>query len=360
MQKKPNGRPGSLFRYKLMHGAIILIFLIIFGSLICLPAAADPSGTPLRIGVLANKGTDECIASWQPTIDYLNTALPNYKFTLVPLTFANITRATADQDIDFVLSNPAITADLEAHYGVSNILTMNNYYDGHYVKEFGGVIITSSNRQDIRTSLDLKGKRVAAAGENSFGGWYSVLRELKSQGIDPERDFASLHFSESHPGVVISVLNGEADAGIVRTGTLEQMQDEGKIRISDFSIFPPTDKYQNHDFPYLYSTRLYPEWSLAKLPQTDDAAASTVAIALLNITPDHPSAKAAKMGRWTIPVNYQSIHDCLKEIGAPPYENTVVTTPMDIIRDNLWWIVGGLFVISALIFITARYRETNR
>jgi signal transduction histidine kinase/ABC-type phosphate/phosphonate transport system substrate-binding protein len=358
--KKPRCWPGPPSRLKIHRGFIVLILLLVFQSLICFSVAADSSPAPLRIGVLANKGIEDCKASWQPTIDYLDATLPGYRFELVPLTFANITRAIADHDVDFVLSNPGISADLEVNYGVSNILTLNNYDEGHFIKEFGGVLFTRRDREDIRTYHDLAGKRIVAAGNNSFGGWYSVLRELKDQGIDPDRDFASLRFSESHTGVVTSILKEEADAGIVRTGTLEQMQDEGKIHIADFSVFPPPEHYRDPAFPYLYSTRLYPEWTLAKLPQTDDAAASSVAIALLKVTPDLPAARAAKMGRWTIPVNYQSVHDCLMEIRAPPYENYGVITPADLLREYLFWILAIVLLITSLTLITVRYVRANR
>ena len=256
-------------------------------------------------------------------------------------TFENISAATADHDIDFVLSNPGIFADLEVKYGISNILTLNNFRRGHFLNEFGGVIIARKDRQDIRTYNDLKGKRIIAAGKNSFGGWYSGFRELKSHGIDPAKDFASLRFSESHPDAVLKVLSGEADAGIVRTDTLEQMEDEGKITLADLYVFPPDAQYQSPDFPLLYSTRLYPEWAFAKLHQTDDSVASAVAVALLSVTPDNPAAKAAKIGGWTSPVNYESVHDCLKEIRAPPYENYGVITLEDIVRQYLFGIIAA-------------------
>jgi ABC-type phosphate/phosphonate transport system substrate-binding protein len=335
----------------------VIVLAAITIAVVCIPVAAGPADAPLRVGILANKGIDECVASWQPTVDYLNTAVPGQTFVLVPLTFENITSAAAAGEVDFILANPGVTAQLEAQYGASNILTMNTWDDSQYVKEFGGVIITKSNRTDIRSYGDLKGKHVFAAGKNSFGGYYSVLRELRANGIDPDSDFASLKFSDSHTAVVTGVLAGEADAGIVRTGTLEQMAEEGKISISDFSIFPHPAGNGTGSFPYVYSTRLYPEWPLTKLSKTDDDASSAVVVALLKITPDHPAAKAARMGRWTVPVNYQSVHDCLKEIGAPPYDNPVTRGPVTSAQRSASWVAGaaGAIAVVAILLAAVRY-----
>ncbi|OPX64854.1 MULTISPECIES: sensor histidine kinase [unclassified Methanoregula] len=337
-----------------------LLLLLVLTAWCMVPVTAENATTDVRIGVLANQGIETCRVLWQPTIDYLNTALPRYHFELVPLTFENITPAVAEGDVDFVLSNPGIDAALEDTYGTSRMLTLNTYHDGQFIKEFGGVIIARSDRGDIRSYLDLKGKRVVAAGNNSFGGWYSAYREILEHGIHPDRDFASLTFSESHTVVVDDVISRKADAGIVRTGILEQMQEEGKISLSDLYIFPPDDKFASPGYPYLYSTRLYPEWAFSKLNRTDDTVASSVAFALLSITPDMPAAKAAKMGRWTIPVNYESVADCLKEIRAPPYENYGVITPGELVRQYLYWIVAVTILIIILVALSARLTIANR
>lgn len=339
-------------------GSLFLLMLLLAGC--TSPADAGASNNTVYIGVLANQGIENCRVSWQPTVDYLNTAIPEYHFVLIPLTFGNITSAVAAGEVDFVLSNPGIDIALENTYGTSRMLTLNTYETGQYIKEFGGVIIARRDRGDIRTYQDLKQKNVVAAGNNSFGGWYSAYREIKARGIDPARDFASLTFSDSHSEVVTDVLNRKADAGIVRTGILEQLQGEGKISLSDLYIFPPDEKNAEPGYPYLYSTRLYPEWTFSKLPRTNDTIASSVAVALLSVTPDTPAARAAKMGRWTIPINYQSVTDCLREIRAPPYENYGVITLEDLVQQYLYWILAVIILISILLVITTRLTIVNR
>jgi ABC-type phosphate/phosphonate transport system substrate-binding protein len=83
----------------------------------------------------------------------------------------------------------------------------------------------------------LAGHKLAAVSEQSFGGWVAAYREIDSIGLSLN-SFASLDFLGTHDDVVYAVSNGKADAGIVRTDTLETMASEGKIELSDFKAIP--------------------------------------------------------------------------------------------------------------------------
>ncbi|MEW8013200.1 MAG: PhnD/SsuA/transferrin family substrate-binding protein, partial [Candidatus Thiodiazotropha endolucinida] len=62
--------------------------------------------------------------------------------------------------------------------------------------------------------------------------------------------------------VVRAVLDGRADAGTVRTDTLERMAETGLIELERIKLLNPMPVA---DFPYRLSTRLYPEWPMAAL-----------------------------------------------------------------------------------------------
>ncbi|MFT5699647.1 MAG: ABC-type phosphate/phosphonate transport system substrate-binding protein [Desulforhopalus sp.] len=105
-----------------------------------------------------------------------------------------------------------------------------------------------------------------AVAEKSFGGWQVSWRYLKDKGIDPHHDFKKLLFGGHHETVVIAVINGDVDAGCVRTETLEQMVTEYKINFHDIAVLDP--QVQDSQFPFLQTTQLYPEWPLAKAQHT--------------------------------------------------------------------------------------------
>lgn len=84
-------------------------------------------------------------------------------------------------------------------------------------------------------------------------------------GVDPDRDCSEYNEMHEHDNVVFAVKNGPVDVGAIRTDMLETMQQEGRIKVSDSKIINAiTD-----GFPFIRSTRLYPEWPMACLAQVD-------------------------------------------------------------------------------------------
>jgi two-component system sensor histidine kinase/response regulator len=159
-----------------------------------------------------------------------------------------------------------------------------------------------------------------AVSESSLGGWLMARREFEAAGIDPYGDFKALHFDETHDRVVYAVRDRVVDAGTVRTETLEELSAEGNINLADFFVFPRVNDTEVPT-PYLCTTREYPNWPMAKVRHTPDDLAEKVAVALLQMPPDGPAARAAGSAGWTIPLNYQPVHDCLKELRVGPYTN---------------------------------------
>ena len=70
----------------------LLVLLILF-------ITADAGyGYDIRIGVLADSGPEKCQKMWNPTAKYLSEKLPEYTFTIVPLSFDNISAAFRNED----------------------------------------------------------------------------------------------------------------------------------------------------------------------------------------------------------------------------------------------------------------------
>ena len=145
-------------------------------------------------------------------------------------------------------------------------------------------------------------------------------------------------FGGTHDVVVFAVLNKTVDAGTVRTSTLEQMALEGKIKLDQLRVLDEKSQ-TSPDFKHLYTTALYPEWPFAKVNHTDEELAREVAIALLQMQPTDEAAKAADMMGWTIPLDYQLVHDCLKKIKFDPYD-VVEDIPLQQLLHQYWpWFV---------------------
>ena len=315
-----------------------------------LPAAA----AEVTIGVLALRGPEKVQEMWSATGAYLERKLPGHTFRMVPLDFDEIQLAIRQHRVDFVLANPSYYVELESLYGVSPIVTMKNRHEGGGLSVFGGVIFTRADRGDIRELSNLKGKTFAAVDKNSFGGWLAGWREIKHHGVDPEQDFKRLIFAGTHDAVVFAVRDGKVDAGTVRTETLERMASEGIIKLSDFYVL---NQQQREGFSLLLSTTLYPEWTLAKLKHVPEALAVQVAVALLQMPTDDP---AALVSNWTLPLNYQPVHDALKELRIGLYEHLRRLTPREVLA-QYWYlaVIALLFTLLALGAL-AYVGRTNR
>ncbi|MBU0663199.1 MAG: PAS domain S-box protein [Proteobacteria bacterium] len=299
---------------------------------------------------------------WTATAEYLSAAIPQYTFSIKPLDFEQVRLAVKEESIDFLLTNSAYYVELEFDYGISRIVTMKNLLNYRPQSIFGGVIFTRTNREDINCVKDLRGKSFKAVDRDSLGGWLTALRELMDQGLVPEKDFRPLSFAGTHDAVVLAVLNGQADAGTVRTDTLERMAEEGKISLDSLKII--NAQSSKADFSYLHSTRLYPEWPFARLRHTPEKLAEEVAIALLRMPPDSKAAKAAHIGGWTVPLDYQPVHALLQDLYLGPYAHHKGRIFfVDIIEQHSRWVLltSTLFSFLALaVIFTVRINQKLR
>lgn len=308
-------RTGQFNSFRHGFYLALLIVAVLVGSFQPGPSRADDP--PLKIGVLAIRGIDQCLQSWTPMADYLGRQVSGRRFAIVPLTHNQINPTVENGAVDFILANSAMYVGLEHWYRANRIVTMKERRASGVYSRYGGVIFCRKDRMDIRSLADLKGKSFMAVSETSLGGWLMAWRELEEKGIDPYSDFSALHFNETHDEVVFAVRDRLVDAGTVRTNTLEDLSAKGQIDLDDFYVFP---RIHTGEGPaaYLCTTREYPDWPMAKVKHTPDNLAEKVAVALLQMPPDSTAARAAGCGGWTIPLNYQPVHDCMRVLKVGP------------------------------------------
>ena len=333
----------------------ILLFLLIVNMQTS--GLAEPL-QEIKIGVLAKRGPEHTLKKWSATADYLSVALPGYHFEIIPLGFADIHSAVQESKIDFVLANPAFYVELEKLYGVNRIATLiNQNFPGQQTTIFGGVIFVRADRSDLTKIEDLQGHSFMAVDQRSFGGWIMCWRELQRCGFDPVRFFSSLSYGKTHDAVVHAVRDGDVDGGTVRSDTLERMADAGSINLNDFLIL---NEQQSDTFPFKFSTSLYPEWPFAAVQSTPSHLARLVASALLVMDANEPAAKTSKSAGWTVPLNYQPVHDCLLELRIGPYADFGQFTLFDVLKRywrQLGLLVFGLITVS---FIALYILQLNR
>lgn len=331
-----------------------LLFFLLLPQIFSYSQAEDQV---IRIGVLSHRGNEATYAAWAPTATYLSRVVPKFKFQIVPLDFDEVDPAVKFGQVDFILVNPGIYVNLEVRYRISRIATLNNLAGDVANNVFGGVIFTRQDRHDINTLTDLKRKSLMAVDVTSLGGFQMAWRELKAIGLDPYKDMASLSFGGIHDDVVRAVRDGQVDVGMVRTDILERMAAAKLINIHDFKIINPK---VNPGFLLSRSTRLYPEWPFSKVLHTSNELAQKVAVALLNMPRVHPAAKAGNYAGWTIPLDYQSVHDLFIDLHLPPYEYSGRFTLQDAIKKYWYWLLITSVFVAFMLFMTAWVSRLNR
>ncbi|WP_172649512.1 PhnD/SsuA/transferrin family substrate-binding protein [Thiolapillus brandeum] len=316
------------------------------------------AGLPeVSIGVLSHRGDEATLRNWSPTADYLSRVIPEYHFSIVPLDFREIEPAVKNGSVDFLLVNPGIYVNMEVRYRISRIVTLNNLINGRPSNIFGGVIFTRADRREIQSLEDIRGKTLMAVDKTSLGGFQMAWKELRNIGINPYRDTAMLRFGGTHDAVVRAVQRGEVDVGTVRTGILELMSEDGSASSGEFRIL---GQKRNPKQPFSHSTRLYPEWPFSKLQHTPSQLARRVAVALLQMSPLEPAAQWGEYAGWTTPLEYQPVHDLLRDLHLPPYDQPARFTLTDAIEKYWYWLLTALAFLVLMIIMTSWVARLNR
>lgn len=295
---------------------------------------------PVKIGVLAKRGAENTHKQWDSLAKYLNEEIDTYNFSIVPLDFEELERAVENNSVDFVITNTMYYVILESRYGISRIATLVNSDGSHISKEFGGVIFSRSNNKNINNFKDLEGNTFAAVHKLSFGGWVMGYEELIHNGIDI--DDLKLSFLGTHDAVVEAVLSGKAEAGTVRTDTLERMAGEGMIDLSKIKILGAKTHI---GFPYLVSTKLYPEWPIARLTDTSDNLANKLLAELVTYKPNLQETQISIIAGWSVPSDYSPVHDMLKELRLAPYDTSEIKLSEIIEQYSLYLSIIGFFLV---------------
>lgn len=320
---------------------IRLILLLCVGFL---PARAAFGQSEHVIGILALRPAEQTLAAHAPLAHYLEERIPGHRFTLRPYGRDTLRAAVAHDEVDFLLVNPDLYVEFELKHGVTRIATRIDDEGGQPRKSFAGVIFTRADRQDISTLADLKGKRIAAVAPDAFGGYLIQAVELLAVGIDPRHDVETSFLGLPQDKIVAAVAEGRADAGYVRSGVLEQMAAEGRIRREDFKPLAA----RNGQHPHWRSTPSYPEWPFAVMPKVPEALAKEVAIALLSLPADHEAARRMKSFGFSVPESYEPVHQVLKAMRAPPYDQPQHFDWHDVLRRYALPVMTFLLAISAL------------
>lgn len=312
----------------------VLLLLLLCPLLV--PAAE--TSRQVRIGVLAWQGLEEAEVRWSTLMNQLADQLPGRALVLRHFDLAGVAAALKAGELDFVVTNPGHYVFLEAESGISRIATLvaDNASDPAHV--VGSAVVVLADRQDIQALTDLEGRSLAAVSPDAFGGYQVAWGELRRQGLDPEQGrpkpvFTGFPMSR----VVEAVLNGDADAGVLRVCLLERLERDGALRPGQLRVLSPRPGAS----PCQASAPLYPGWAFAAAPDTPPALSRDVLVALLALTPD------AAGQSWSVPADYHPVHELLRALQIGPYA-FLRETAWPSLWERYWpWVCGLVLALLA-------------
>ena len=322
-------------------------------SIILTPAYA---GKDLVLGVYAYRPHEIMQPRYQPLVDYLNQQLPEYTFHLKILELDEFQPAIEQQQIDFIFTNPRHYIILRAHnkfFGAIATL-LKKGPDNQVTRYLGGVIFTLKSQHDINQLADLKNRRIAIPSTSNLGGFQCQSFELFNAGINLNKD-AQLIISGSHNQVVQDVLSGKAEVGFVRTEILEELQQQGLINLAQLKIIHSQHKA---GFPFIVSTRLYPEWPFLALQQVDLKTVSevTAALMLLNDKTTMPA-----IAGFAPPADYFPVEEVSRTLHLPPFDQ-----PQKPSWDDIWQqyqieiLIMLLFLVIIVVLLITLLRQNHQ
>lgn len=332
---------------------------LILAGLFALAAWGAGAAPPVRIGVLAWQGLEEAEVRWSSLMNQLEDRLAGRRIELRHFDLAGMAAALQAGELDFVVTNPGHYVFLEAERGVSRIATLVADASTDPAHVVGSAVVVLDERRDITALADLKGRSLAAVSVDAFGGYQIAWAELRRLGLDPEQEqprpvFTGFPMSR----VVEAVLNGDADAGVLRACLLERLEQEGALRPGQLRVLSPRTEVST----CRVSSPLYPGWAFAAARTTPPALSRDVLVALLSLSPD------AAGQSWSVPADYHPVHELLQELQIGPYA-FLRETAWPSLWERYWpWVCGllatllvwGAYTLHVEHLVQRRTRELTQ
>jgi len=361
----PSGLTCCMHLYRQLAVRLLMNLFLLLGLSVTdqAVAAADtphtqPPGKPIAIGMFAYrpKGVmNEHLAAMQT---YLSQQFNGTPVHIRALTDSELEDALQHNELDFIFTNPTHFIKLRELGQLSGALaTVVTRQGNQPVHGIGGVIIRKANRTDLVNLNALEGARIAIAGPHYLGTYMAPAYELMRAGID----LATIRWVETTQPVdqvITSVLSGNADAGFVRTGVLEDFIREGKLMPNELAVINPLT---HPGFDSLISTRLYPDWPLLAVASVDRRISQRMTTALLALRPDHPASVQAGIYGFGIPADYSSVENAMRELRMMPFAN-----PPDLVwrdvwqRYGIWMVVLSVLSSAALVLVGTLVAQRKR
>jgi diguanylate cyclase (GGDEF)-like protein/PAS domain S-box-containing protein len=326
------------------------LLYIIFLSTFALHASSTQNTHTVNIGILSFRPIAENQEIWLPLGEELHKFAPQYDFNITSYPENELIKKLAEGEFDFAIVHPSAYVALETKYGATNIASLvRQTKDAKFhLNSYGGVIATLSSNKNIYTLQDIIGKTIATTHHDGFAVMLAQREVFHNVGIDITKDCKMLYTKQPMDRVVESLQKNEADVGFFRTGYIEEMIENGKLKPDELRII---NKIENDNYPYVHSTPLYPEWAVLATLKPNIQTVKAVTTALYQVH----SNTSLEYHEFSTALSYKSTRELMQKYHVYPFEQTqmslkeiIDTYVLEIVFLLLFLALGG--VLMAILY----------
>lgn len=312
----------------------IYVRLILMISVPLFAGLAHASNNTITIGTVQTLDTSFYIHTFGPTLLNLRSKHPDLIFkTREFKDYDSMVLAAENNELDFFMTSAGMAAYLERIEKARAIATRTHPRATIPRESVGAAFISRSDRNDIRTLADLKGKKIAAYSDEGFD-WYLALNELVRLYSDiKEIEKHTVFTNHEFPDVIARVANGDVDIGILSACEVEDLLKNESFSSKDFKVIGPR---KSASLKCLHSTDLYPGIVVGAFAHTDPNKAKLLASSLLSMPPSRDAYS------WGIANNYQDIESLFRKLKIKPFYNPTLESVWDEYKN---------FVYTAIVLI---------
>jgi phosphonate transport system substrate-binding protein len=170
----------------------------------------------------------------QPLADYLTKTLKrSFKFQITK-DYTTAVDALVKGKVDLAYLGPS--SYIEARLQDPKIEPLVSPINQETKRPWYTSVIIASKTSGIKTLQDLKGKRFAFVTKLSTSGYVVPMAHFMEIGINPEKDFSSVIFADSHDKSKQALINGEVDAIADDKRSYTQQLKDKKIDPNKYTI----------------------------------------------------------------------------------------------------------------------------
>lgn len=276
--------------------------------LTALPAAA----APLRFAAMEMPKPDPCLPFITETHAWLNENYPEGA-TFRYYSLADLEKAVRNREVDVVLTEAGVAGRLRFD-GARPLFSAVSQRHKDPKRSQGSVFFVRDD-STVQTVADLRGRSLSATTPNDFTGFQVAMGELVRRKYNPDAFFRKVHFigtasKKSMQDVVSEVVNGKADAGVVRTCFLEDLEKMTGKSLPLRVVEPRNDP----TFACKRSTELYPNWTISSVPSLPASELREVMALLLAMPPTKDGMY------WSVASDFSAVDKLMQDLHIGPYE----------------------------------------